>query len=84
MSAAEAAEWPGVSKWTFRRQRARFEEAVRDGLLDRRLGKASPHRIGADEVDRVVSLYRDRYRGWTVKPKADLENSDSGISGFSA
>jgi hypothetical protein len=35
--------------------------------LDRRLGKASPHRIGADEVERVVELYRSRYKGWTVK-----------------
>jgi len=67
LSAAEAAEWLGVSERTFRRQRARYEEEGLSGLLDRRLGKVSPHRIGADEVDRVLNLYRTRYTGWTVK-----------------
>jgi transposase len=67
LSSLEAAEWLGVTERTFRRLRARFELEGPSGLLDRRLGKVSPHRIGADEVDRVVSLYRDRYGGWTVK-----------------
>jgi transposase len=67
LSAAEAAEWLGVSERTFRRQRARFEEEGLSGLLDRRLGKASPHRVPADEVERVLELYRTRYTGWTVK-----------------
>ena len=47
LSASEAAEWLGVSERTFRRQRVRFEEDGSDGLLDRRLGKASPHRGGS-------------------------------------
>jgi transposase len=67
LSAAEAAEWLGVSERTFRRQRARFEEEGVMGLLDRRLGKVSPHRVPADEVERVLDLYRTRYAGWTVK-----------------
>lgn len=67
LSSSEAAEWLGVTERTFRRLRARYELEGPSGLLDRRLGKVSPHRIGADEVDRVVSLYRDRYVGWTVK-----------------
>ena len=67
LSAAEAAEWLGVSERTFRRQRARYDEEGVSGLLDRRLGKASPHRVPADEVERVVELYRTRYAGWTVK-----------------
>ena len=67
LSASEAAEWLGVSERTFRRQRARFEEEGLAGLLDRRLGKASPHRVPADEVERVLELYRTRYTGWTVK-----------------
>jgi transposase len=68
LSAAEAAEWLGVSERTFRRQRARSEEDGLCGLLDRRLGKVSPHRVPADEVERVLELYRTRYTGWTVKP----------------
>jgi transposase len=67
LSAAEAAEWLGVSERTFRRQRARFEEEGLAGLLDRRLGKPSPHRVPADEVERVLELYRTRCTGWTVK-----------------
>jgi transposase len=67
LSAAEAAEWLGVSERTFRRQRARYEEEGLSGLLDRRLGKVSPHRVPADEVKRVLELYRTRYTGWTVK-----------------
>lgn len=67
LSSAEAAEWLGVSERTFRRWRGRFDDEGTSGLLDRRLGKVSPHRIAADEVDRIVALYRDRYQGWTVK-----------------
>lgn len=67
LSAAEAAEWLGVSERTFRRQRARYDDEGLSGLLDRRLGKVSPHRVPADEVERVVELYRTRYAGWTVK-----------------
>jgi hypothetical protein len=47
--------------------RGRFEAEGEDGVLDRRVGKASPRRIGAAEVARVVALYRERYLGWTVK-----------------
>ena len=67
LSSAEAAEWLGVSERTFRRWCGRFDDEGASGLLDRRLGKVSPHRIAADEVDRIVALYRDRYQGWTVK-----------------
>jgi transposase len=67
LSALEASEWLGVSERTFRRQRGRFEEEGLAGLLDRRLGKASPHRVPADETARVLELYRTRYWGWPVK-----------------
>jgi transposase len=67
LSAADAAEWLGVSERTFRRWRGRWDADGAAGLLDRRLGKASPHRIAADEVDRIVALYRDRYEGWNVQ-----------------
>jgi hypothetical protein len=45
----------------------RYEAGGAAGLLDRRIGRISPHRIAVDEVDRVVALYRERYQGWTVK-----------------
>lgn len=67
LSACEAAEWLGCSERTFRRMRMRYDSEGPRGLLDRRIGKTSPHRIPADEVERIVALYRDRYAGWTVK-----------------
>jgi transposase len=67
LSYSEAAETLGMSERSFRRLRGRYEAEGEAGLLDRRLGKVSPHRIAADEVERIVSLYRDRYAGWTVK-----------------
>jgi transposase len=67
LSYSEAAETLGMSERSFRRLRDRYEAEGAAGLLDRRLGKVSPHRIGVDEVSRIVSLYQDRYSGWTVK-----------------
>jgi transposase len=67
LSLAEAADCLGVSERTFRRWRGRYDADGLSGLLDRRLGKVSPHRIGVDEVERIVALYRGRYGGWTVR-----------------
>lgn len=80
LSASEAAEWLGVSERTFRRLRGRYEEEGPSGLLDRRLGKVSAHRIAADEVERVVSLYRDRYAGWTVKHFHERAREKHGVT----
>lgn len=80
LSASEAAEWLGVSERTFRRQRLRFEEEGLSGLLDRRLGKASPHRVPVDEVMRVLELYRTRYAGWPVKHFHDHLTERHGIT----
>ena len=67
LSMMEAAEVLGMSERQFRRYRDRFEEEGDGGLLDRRLGRASPRRIGAVEIDRMLELYRTVYRGWNVK-----------------
>ena len=57
----------GVSERTFRRWTRRFEEEAEAGLVDRRLGKPSPRRVPAAEVERVAELYRARYGGFTAK-----------------
>lgn len=80
LSHAEAAETLGVSERTFRRMRSRYEGEGPDGLADRRLGKPSPHRIGAAEVARVVRLYRERYADWTVKHFHERAQSRHGLS----
>jgi len=66
LSSSEAADWLGVSERTFRRWRQRYEEEGLEGLLDRRLGRESPHRVPAEETERVLDLYRTRYRDWPV------------------
>ncbi|MGH7211113.1 MAG: ISNCY family transposase [Acetobacteraceae bacterium] len=66
LSQMEAAELLGVSERTFRRWRDRHREAGLSGLEDRRL-HPSPRRAPVAEIERMLSLYRDRYRGFTVK-----------------
>jgi transposase len=67
LSKLEAAELLGIDERTFRRWCRRFEEEGEAGLGDRRLGKASPKRVPADEAMRVAGLYRERYAGFTAK-----------------
>ena len=67
LSQTEAAEILGMSERTFRRWRDRYDEAGLDGLLDRRLGQASARRVPVDQVEEVLTLYRERYPGFTAK-----------------
>jgi transposase len=67
LNQAEAAEILGMSERTFRRWRERYDGQGRDGLADRRLGRASANRVPVDELDRVLELYRERYTGFTAK-----------------
>jgi hypothetical protein len=67
LSMMEAGELLGMSERQFRRYRERFEEEGEAGLIDRRLGKPSPKRIEAADIDRMLELYRRVYRGWNVK-----------------
>ncbi len=63
----EAAEILGMSGRTFRRYRKRYEDSGLDGLGDRRLGKASPRAVPADERGWMMDRYRTHYMGWTAK-----------------
>jgi transposase len=67
LSMLEAGELLGMSERQFRRYRDRYEEDGLEGLIDRRLGKASPKRVPARELRLMLDLYRDGYRGWNVK-----------------
>ena len=62
----EAAELLGVSERTFRRWRDRHRELGLSGLEDRRL-RPSLRRAPLTEIERMLGLYRDLYRGFTVK-----------------
>jgi transposase len=67
LSQAEAAEILGMSERSFRRWRDRYEDEGAAGLCDRRLGKASARRAPVDQVHDVLTLYRERYGGFTAK-----------------
>jgi transposase len=66
LSQMEAAELLGVSERTFRRWRDRYREEGPSGLSDRRL-RASLRRAPKAEIERMLGLYRELYRGFTVK-----------------
>jgi transposase len=66
LSQMEAAELLGVCERTFRRWRDRHREAGEGGLLDLRL-QPSPRRAPVREIERMLGLYRELYRGFTVK-----------------
>ena len=66
LSQMEAAELLGVSERTFRRWRDRYREEGLAGLSDRRL-RPSLRRAPKAEIERMLGLYRDLYRGFTVK-----------------
>jgi transposase len=64
---AEAAEMLGVSERTFRRWTDRFEEEGEAGLCDRRLGRPSLKRARAEEIQRMLGLFKEKYSDFTVK-----------------
>jgi transposase len=66
LSQMEAAELLGVSERTFRRWRDRHGEDGVGGLADRRL-QPSVRRAPVAEIERMLGLYRELYRGFTVK-----------------
>ena len=67
LSAIEAGELLGCSERQFRRYRQRYEEDGVEGLMDRRLGRASEKRVPVDEIVWMLDQYRNHHQGWTVK-----------------
>jgi transposase len=66
LSQIDAAERLGISERTFRRWRDRHRETGIPGLSDRRLAP-SLRRASVTEIERMLWLYRDICRGFTVK-----------------
>jgi hypothetical protein len=54
---------PGRERAGLPALRDRYEDEGAAGLLDRRLGKASARGVPADQMQAVLTLYRERYRG---------------------
>lgn len=62
-----AAEVLGISVRTFQRWADRYEAEGDAGLVDRRMGRRSPRRAPAEELERMLGLFRDKYADFTVK-----------------
>jgi hypothetical protein len=67
LTGEDAGELLGMSGRNFRRLSVRYEEEGIEGLRDRRIGKASPHRAPEQELERMLGLYRERYSDFTAK-----------------
>ncbi len=67
LSCLEAAEVLGMSERHFRRLRDRYAAEGAEGLVDRRLGRASARRAPVDQIAWVLAQYRTRYWDFTAK-----------------
>jgi transposase len=63
----QAAEIIGITDRQMRRWHWRYKEFGYDGLLDRRVGKASPKRVPLAVVEQVFALYREKYFDLNVR-----------------
>ncbi len=63
----QAAEILGMSPRSVRRWRYRMEKHGYAGLIDMRRGVPSPRRAPVAEIERIVGLYRDTYRGYNAR-----------------
>jgi transposase len=68
----QVAELLGVTPRTVRRLRWRYEHYGYDGLFDRRRRQPSPRRVPVDEVQRVLTLYREHYVGFNARHFYDI------------
>jgi transposase len=79
LSWIQAAEILGRSPRSIRRLRRRLELSGYDGLFDRRRQTPSPKRAPVAEVQRLLALYRDRYRGFNVRHFHSLARRQHGV-----
>ena len=75
-----AAEILGMSPRSLRRWRERYESHGYDGLMDRRCGKPSVHRVPVRVVEQVLQLYRERYRGFNVRHFHEITRREHGVT----
>jgi transposase len=76
----QAAEILGMSDRNMRRYRNRLEKGGYDGLLDRRTQRPSPKRVPMAEVERVLTLYREKYFDFNVRHFHEKLRDEHGIT----
>lgn len=74
-----AAEILEMSPRTLRRLRRGYERWGVDGLFDRRRRVPSEKRAPGVEVERMVQLFRDRYRGFNVRHFHEIAVREHGV-----
>lgn len=79
LTTEEAAELLGVSVRTFLRKRSRAGEEGFDGVYDRRSGRVSGRRASDKVLQEMCHLYRERYRGFSVKHFHEFACRDHGL-----
>jgi transposase len=80
LSWPQVADVLGRSPRSIRRLRWRFEHIGYEGLYDGRRVKPSPKRAPVAEVERILRVYRDRYRGFNGRHFYQLARREHGIT----
>ena len=75
----EAAEILGSSPRSLRRWRAEMEVVGASALIDHRRRRPSPRRVPAEEVQRVLRLFRERYSRFNVRHFHQIAVRDYGV-----
>ena len=75
-----AADILGFSPRTLRRWRERYEKHGYVGLVDKRRHSPSVRRVAAPEVERLLRLYRERYRGFNVRHFHQIARREHGVT----
>ena len=76
----QVAEILNVSPRTVRRWRRWWQRCGYRGLFDRRRQTPSPKRAPLEAVERVLSLYRERYAGFNVRHFHEIAQREHGVS----
>lgn len=76
----KAAEIIGVTPRSMRRWRTRYERYGYDGLLDRRRRKPSSRAAPFEEVQRILRLYREKYRGFNGRHFHQIARREHGVT----
>src|SRR6266850_6259220 len=76
----QVADILGRSPRSIRRLRLRFERYGYDGLYDGRRVKPSPKRAPVAEVERILRLYRERYRGFNGRHFYQLARREHAVT----
>jgi transposase len=76
----EAADVLGMRPRTLRRWKWKLERFGLASLVDRRRKAPSPRRVPGSEVERIVTLYRERYPEFNVRHFHKLVRRDHGVT----